>query len=214
MADSRSVVIEIYLALERATGEGNIQKARKAARAAGFSFTNGESAKWLRPFTEAAAKRRAAPVTAPVTAPVLSTKRHLSGHPNGLARVIGTPSLIPLVDSLRSSTCAAKPHTPRQGRLDFDREFLDKRKAILKAVYQRVQPYLHRATTQGDWFKRNAATAGSFVKGNISPEQAVAAWDQALRVKGEPYRQLALVQKFLDEIATSRAQRAKEALEA
>lgn len=196
MADSRSVVVEIYLALERATGEGNIQKARRAARAAGFSFRNAESVEWLRPFTEAARVRRGAPIGEPVGAPVLSTNGHHSGHLDGLARGNCTPSLIP-VDSLRSSTRNGEPKRERAIKLPFDRETLDRRNAILKAVWGCVQPHIGRATTFTAWRDRNAKSARSLAEAGVDAARAVAAWEVACRKYGEPVRQLSAVQDTL-----------------
>lgn len=96
--NAEDVLREFYLALERATGEGNIHKARAAARAIGLKFTNQDSSVWLKPFIDAAAKRRTA--SAPVAALILGTGnehesapvRHLNGTTNGLTRGKVVPS--------------------------------------------------------------------------------------------------------------------------
>jgi hypothetical protein len=48
--EPRSVVIGIYLALEKAGAKNLVERTRLAARAAGAKFTNGQAATWLAPF--------------------------------------------------------------------------------------------------------------------------------------------------------------------
>lgn len=212
----QQVVVEFYIALERATGEGNIHKARTAARAIGCNFTNAESSRWLKPFIEKArARRQSAPVAAPLrhlngtgfeneSAPLLGTG-------NGLTRGNCIPGLIPEAGSLRSPACAPEPHkapvVPRVPTLPFDRDLLDRRRAILKAVWQCVQPIIGRAMTAGEWSKRNARVAGDLARLEWTPEKVEIAWEIACRERGEPVRYLSVVQGFLTRVEAYKAQK-------
>lgn len=207
-------MIELYLALERATGEGNIHKAQAAARAIGYTFDNRESAKWLKPFIEDAQSRRAAPAAAPKPAPDLSTKQHLGSTENSTrARVIELIPSIPGESSelLRNSSSSPRVKKTRAVRerknrkLPFDREILDRRDAILHAVWDQLQPFLHVATSFTTWGARNRKIAADLAR-NWSPEQIVDAWQRASAGHGgEPIRQLSLVQKFIEMGATASA---------
>lgn len=202
----RSVVIEFYVALERATGEGSVDKARKAARSLGLKFTNAESAKWLAPFTAAAGKRRENGAQNGV-----NNKHETAGTTAGdlgLARDKGIPSLFLIDSSLRSSSGAASQppvKKPRQTKLPYDRPLLDRRDAILKAAWALIQPVISRATTFTVWRKRNNEIAVDLAKAGVTPRAVVAAWQQATDRIGEPVRELSIVQKEIERAYAERA---------
>lgn len=161
---------------------------------------------WLKPFyrgATAVAPQESSTITAPTPQP----------H-RGFTRAAKVSLVSNPVVSLHSTTTADKPRRVRQGRLEFDLDEKIKRKAILVAVYQRVQPYLSAGTSQADWFRRNSRVASSFVAGRYSPERIVLAWELASKREGEPVRELSLVQRFLDWVATQNAVRNGKAIEA
>lgn len=100
---------------------------------------------------------------------------------------------------------ASQPRGPRTQalKLPYDRELLDQRYAILKAVWGRVQPIIGRSTTFSDWRKRNSEIALSLAKGGFSPEQVVFAWEQA-SARG-PVRELSIVQRYIERVESYEA---------
>jgi hypothetical protein len=211
--NARQVVIEFYLALERATTHGNIEKARAAARSIGCSFTNAESSLWLKPFIDAAEQRQDS--RQEVRQGNHEEIGRTNGRTHGLTRAVKVSLFEDPVDSsLRSSSVAATAapaKKPRQQKLPYDRSILDRRVAILKAVWQRVQPLIGRTTTWTDWRKRNGTIAASFALGGFSPEQIVKAWEITTTADGDPVRELWLVQRKLEEISAARVTRAAHA---
>jgi hypothetical protein len=217
----RQVVVEFYLALERATGSGSVDKARAAARAVGCTFTNSESSEWLKPFTKTAGITAGKRLKNGVSNGVViehGTAGHsaanLGGH-NGLTHDNCIPGLIPESSVLRTSSSgvalqqpAAKPEKakrePRNRVLPFDRPVLDLRNAILRSVWEKVQPLVARSTTWTDWRKRNSVIAASLAQGGFSAEQIVYAWEQCRTRDGDPVRELFMVQKWLERVQMAR----------
>ena len=92
---AQALVIEMYLAIERAEGRGSVDRARKAARAAGCGgFGNAEASAWLAPFVKAADGKRDGKRTAPGRAIKHDSDsiRTDSGRHDGLTRGKGIPS--------------------------------------------------------------------------------------------------------------------------
>ena len=94
---------------------------------------------------------------------------------------------------------------PKQRTLPFDRPVLRLRNAILRAVWERVQPLVARSTTWTDWRKRNAVIAASFAIGGFTPEQIVYAWEVTKTRDGDPVRELFLVQRKMEHISAAKA---------
>lgn len=115
-----------------------------------------------------------------------------------------------LVDSLRSSTRNGKPSRgERNGRpikLPFDRDTLDLRNAILKAVWQKVEPIIGRSTSFTDWRKRNATIARTLAERGYTTEKAVLAWEISSQYFGEPVREFSMIQRFLEKMHAHKAQ--------
>ena len=91
---AQALVVEMYRAIERAEGRGSVDRARKAARAAGAeSFSNSDATRWLAPFVKAADGSRDGKRTGFGRANKHETdgKRTENGRPDGLARGKGIP---------------------------------------------------------------------------------------------------------------------------
>ena len=179
-----------------------MHKARLAARAVGCKFDNRDAALWLKPFVaKAQARRAAAPVAAPTSAPVLSTEQHLGSTGNGLTRGNCIPSLNLGSGSKEPSPSAAPPQrkrATRQGLLPL----YGPRDEILKAVWQRVEPYIAATTCFSTWKRRNSVTAAELASIGWTPERLLTAWDYELRERGVPVRELSLLQKRIEDLSS------------
>jgi hypothetical protein len=123
---AQQVVVEFYLALERATGEGNAPKARRAARAIGFHFDNRQAAKWLQKYVAEAEKRRAGPNTGATAGPpykeaqaqvqARTESAHDKGIPNSKPPVSGSiePSTPLMLPSMNGSVPSENGHRRRR----------------------------------------------------------------------------------------------------
>jgi hypothetical protein len=94
-------------------------------------------------------------------------------------------------------------------QLPFDRALLDSKNAILKAVWNELQPFIGRSSTWTDWRKRNSIVATSLAKLGFTPEQIVASWRRGSEKKGEPLRELFMVQRQMDAVAAFKASEAR-----
>lgn len=113
-----------------------------------------------------------------------------------------------LVDSLRSSTYVVPTQAEKRNKnrkLPFDRAELDARDAILRVVWQHIQPIIGRSTTWTDWRGRNQRIAMSFARGGFAPDQVEKAWQRATDEAREPIRELSRVQRFLERAQVYRA---------
>ena len=118
--------------------------------------------------------------------------------------------------SLRSSSSAhvapqrGAERGPKAQKLPLDRDLLDKRSAILHAVWQELQPFVNRAVTFSGWRARNSRIATDLARVGWDAEQVVKWWRLASDVRGEPVRELSLVQKHIEKVAAKRtAQKAQ-----
>lgn len=141
----------------------------------------------------------------------LGTSREPPGNPLPLLHVQDN-----LDSELRSSSRNGKPspvaangRAKRVTQLPLDRALLDSKNAILKAVWNELQPFIGRSSTWTDWRARNSVVAASFAKLGFTPEQIVAAWKHASDRKGEPLRELFMVQKAMDAVALFKAMEAR-----
>ena len=199
---------EFFLAIERAEGRTSVHRTRAAARAAGAIFTNAESLLWLRPLIESAQNRHK----------IGTGFEHESAqnrHKIGTLRARGAKELVPkpiessselLRNSSSSSHVASQrgaEREPKAQKLPFDRDLADKRDAILHAVWHELQPYLKRAVTFTLWRQRNNRVAADLAKVGLSPEKVVEAWRIASDRRGDKIRELSLVQKFIEQMASS-----------
>lgn len=96
---------------------------------------------------------------------------------------------------------------PKQQRLGFDRALFDARNAILKAVWANIQPLIGVATTYSTWRARNSRIAADLAGNGWTPERVVVAWQQASTVRGEPVRELSIVQRHIERVAAAVASR-------
>lgn len=151
------------------------------------------------------------------------------GSPNGSAdsRASHKVSLFNYLAETNVSACVApQPHEAgvndgknrrekersRALRLPLERAELDRRREILRAVWEQVQPYIGRATTFTVWQRRNNRVAASFVKVGMSPAYVVAAWGVASKQRGEPIRELAMLQREIEKYQASRAAERQQAV--
>lgn len=152
--------------------------------------------------------------TEPLREPPDEHKTGSLGTTNGTIPEPATLELV-LVDSLdlslRSKSRSDKPKRVVQPSLNFDGEQKRIRYAILRAVWERVQPLIARTTTWTDWRKRNSGIAATFALGGFTPEQIVKAWEITKTADGDPVRELFMVQRKLEQISAHRAQRAAQA---
>ena len=181
----RQIIVEFYLALERATGEGNIHKARAAARAIGLKFDNRDATVWLKPFVDAASERRvpstsASTDSAPVAAPVLITEQHHgSSTTNGLARDNCIPSIV------LASEPSVPQHKPKQPRLHFVPPGEESARAMLEAVWERVEARVGSALTKTAWKARNKRSALEMAQAGLSAEAVLAAHERLCGERGD-----------------------------
>ena len=113
--------------------------------------------------------------------------------------------------SFSENGSTGKPKAPLKAiKLPFDRADLDARTAILKAVWAQLQPLIGRSTSYSDWRARNSRVAMSFAVGHFEPQHILAAWEDCSKERGEPVRELALVQKFLQRIEAGAAVRRRK----
>ena len=209
----QQVAVAIWKAIEAAGGTPRTEivavTLRKCFKA---RFRDADLIAWLRPFKE----DRRMPADSGRTKPLTGAD---SGRiPADASRAGDKVSLFSKpVDSLRSSTrVAVAPHeagtgkAPRATRLPFDRELLDRRTAILKAVWTLVQPTIGGVTTFTRWRARNSTVAASLAKAGVPPNVIVAAWNQVSTRLGEPVRELRLVESEI-EGAMARAAARREA---
>ena len=201
--------VELFRYMEKRGLKPSARRVAAALRAMKIPCDDHLVRKWLAPFQTA--------VNLSSTAGATAAQEHDSPHPAppNHPRLRARDNCIPLPidDSLRSSSRPEKPERARRVRqvpLGFDRELFAKRDAILKAAWERIQPYIGRATTFSAWKARNSTVAATLAEKNIAPEHIVRAWDLATAERGEPLRELFMVQRFIERAAALAAQRRLE----
>ena len=224
---AEKIVIELYLAIERATGSGNIHKVRLAARSLGYKFTNKDSSDWLKPFIAAAAARSSAPLAAPEVGTDIQVPqheggyeenqvpqgcesapdRHLNGTANGLTRdkvipsLLAEPSALPAKKS-QASTQGNPPPSHRPLKLPLDAQVQDARRAILAAVWDLIgRTPFSRTITKTEWGRRNSRVALDLATNGVTADQCIAAYRAAEKRMGTPPRTLQIVQDQLGRMA-------------
>jgi hypothetical protein len=103
------------------------------------------------------------------------------------------------------------PKASRAATLPFDRPVLDRRDAILAAVWVLLQPSVGRAVLVTDWRAQNRKAALAMARAGILPAAAAAAWEQASSRKGEPIVLLAIVHREIEQAYCRRAGKAAQA---
>lgn len=194
--------VALWLAIEERGGRPTREAvAFTLRRCFGFRFRDAELVAWLQPFRHmpahnghATIKEGACDGHEAAHASARAAKVSLVSSKSYASRKTDGPS-----DTSESKE-GDKTTKSRSLRLPFDRDLMDRRHAILKAVWGRVQPFIQRSTTWTDWRTRNARIAESFARGGYTPEQIVYAWERAS--EREPVRELSIVQRFLERVET------------
>ena len=118
---AQQAVVGIYKALESGNTKNLVEKTRKAARAAGFKFSNAELSSWLSRFVHPSLQIKDAKgrfkgsrteMRTGSTDGVLSTKR--TGHPDG--RPDSRAVIVPLLEFVVPSGSKEPSGVPRNGR--------------------------------------------------------------------------------------------------
>lgn len=173
---AQNLVIEFYLAIERAEGKGSVDRARAAARAAGATFSNPQSAIWLAPFTKAAAEKRTENGVSngvgftSETAGSAAEKR----TENGLARDKVIPTLPGLEPKGSSDTPVSR--TPAQKRLKLRTPAEIVADEALKILEPLVRPHAVSVSWTA-WKQRNRQTAVRMAE-TMSAEDIAALYDR------------------------------------
>lgn len=192
-ATPQQQAVAMWLAIERHGGRPTKAVIATILRYSfGLHFRNGELSTWLKPF-----RHRAVP------------------GQNGAAHIIeggragadlGRPSRARQIElpvsnlSDPSDLTHDAPHrgkAPRALKLPFDRELLDRRDTILRAVWQRVGAIIGPSTTFTDWRKRNSQIGLSLAR-NFTVEQVLFAWEEAS--SQGIVRELRLVQAYIERV--------------
>lgn len=137
--------------------------------------------------------------------------------------------VVPSSSSLRSSSssttnAAAPPFAevdddkkqrrrgpPTAIRLPLERAENELRGAILRALWQHIGPSIPRTTSFTDWRARNSKIALSFARAKMTPEHAVKFWQMACHERGQPIRELSIVQRYVETFLAKRtAEREQE----
>lgn len=198
----------MWLYLESRGFHPSMRSIGRALRDQGLVFDDHALRAWLAPFYRSGT---AEPPHETSTITAEPPQAHRS-----IARAAKVSLVSNLVGSLRSPTCVEnsshveKAKTGKNGRplkLPFDQPALDARNAILRLVWQHVQPVIGRSTTWSSWRARNARVADDLARGGFTPEQIEKAWEFATRDLHEPVRELSQVRRFMERVETQVAAR-------
>jgi len=206
--------VALWKYLESRGMNPSINQVGRALHTLGIKWRRQDLYAWLRPFRERS-------VSQVGNSESLTPEQPGNNSGTAFARAVIVPLLSNSDDSVPSSSGVA-PQQPavkatkaeresRDRALPFDRPVLDCRNAILRAVWERVQPLVARSTTFTDWRKRNAVIAASFALGGFTPDQIVYAWEQCRTRDGDPVRELFMVQKWLERVQAVKARQEAQA---
>lgn len=192
----QQILVEFYLALEKATGHGNIEKARAAARAIGCKFTNSESSAWLKPFIDAASKRQdeRQPFGRADGRGIPSSTAGDLGSINGLTRGNCIPVKLPTVPNSQVEPNGSTHKPKRAPLLPLEAEERKARDTIIAAIEPELRPAL-RGMTWTAWRQRNGRTCMDMAKAGVTPQQAYEAWRDLSEERGEKIYTMRWVQE-------------------